>query len=332
MSLSNAEIMIREFGTEERQINAVKLNKMLNKTMRKRGKGVSKKLISKMLEEKPAEEEGEKGDIIDDIDIIEMQPERPDLYDDSCVFIFFSGSKDSSPGEGTAGEGEKVDDPSKFEELNDIQNWRRVLSNMHVKKDINGKVLPLFSLDGMKWASVEHWYHANKYKYYNDMGEGDEKYDRVEVQKGIEFYRKFSLDSKSDFCEDPKKALTVGGRAGRLNGKKYRPKELKIDPDFFEKKKNEKAMLDGQRAKYEQDEFSRRVLLATKDAKLVHLEKRRGKKSNLVTFNNSMEIRERLKSKTGLKDFSFKLDTGARGDEDDRIDGVEEKGMEKVEN
>ena len=67
------------------------------------------------------------------------------------------------------------------------------------------------------------------------MEEGDENYNRAEVQKGIEFYRKFSLDSKSEFCEDPKKALTVGGRAGRLNGKKYRPNELKMDPDFFTK-------------------------------------------------------------------------------------------------
>ena len=312
MSLSNCEIMIKEFGTEERQINAGKLNKVLNKSMRKKSKKEPKKLISKIPENETIEKE--KGDIIDDMDIMEMQPERPDLYDDSTIFIFYSGSKDSRPGEGTAGGGEKIADPSKFEELNDIENWRRVLSNMHVKKDINGKVLPLFSLDGMKWASVEHWYHANKYKYYNDMEEGDENYDRAEVQKGIEFYRKFSLDSKSEFCEDPKKALTVGGRAGRLNNKKYRPKELKMDPDFFNKKKNEKAMLIGQKAKYEQDEFSKRVLLATKDAKLVHLEKRRGKKSNLVTFNNTMEIRESLKSKEGLKDFSFKLKTEDRDD------------------
>ena len=248
-----------------------------------------------------------------------------------AIFIFFSGSKDALPGEGTASGGEKIADPSKFEELNDIENWRRVLSNMHVKKDINGRVMPLFELEGMKWASVEHWYHANKYKYYNDMEEDDENYNREEVRLGREFYRKFSLDSKSEFCEDPKQALTVGGRAGNLNKKKYRPKQLKMDPEFFKKKKNEKAMLQGQRAKYEQDDFSKRVLMATKDAKLVHLEKRRGKKSNLVTFNNSMEIRESLKNRAGFRDFSFKLNDDADAKQNDEAgDEADEKAGEKA--
>ena len=282
MSLENSQIMIKEFGTEERQLNKTKLSKILNKTMRKKqtkskNRIGSKKLINAMESKSDKQEEG---DIVDDMDIMQPEPERPDLYDDSTVFIFFSGSQDARPGEGKAGGGEKISDPTKFVELSEIQHWRRVLSNMYVHIDINGKVLPLFDLDGMKWASVEHWYHANKYKYYNDMEEEDENYNREEIRLGREFYRKFSLDSKSEFCENPKQALTVGGRAGNLNKKKYRPKQLKMDPDFFAKKKNEKAMLQGQLAKYEQNEFSKRVLLATKDAKLVHLEKRRGKKSN----------------------------------------------------
>ena len=47
--------------------------------------------------------------------------------------------------------------------------------------------LSLFELDNQKWASVEHWYHANKYKYKIDS---NEKYKN--------FYLGFTLDSNSE--------------------------------------------------------------------------------------------------------------------------------------
>ena len=53
-------------------------------------------------------------------------------------------------------------------------------------------------------------------------------------------------------------------------------------------------MEDAQRLKYNQDELSKKVLLATKDAKLIHLETRRGKPTNLVPFINTMKIRKEL--------------------------------------
>ena len=65
--------------------------------------------------------------------------------------------------------------------------------------DKDGKVVPLFELDGLKWASVEHYYHAGKYSYYNELEEGDEKYNEEEVRVGREFYRKFSIDRYSEF-------------------------------------------------------------------------------------------------------------------------------------
>ena len=87
--------------------------------------------------------------------------------------------------------------------------------------------------------------------------------------------------------------MTVGGRAGNLN-KKYRPKQLKMDPDFLLKRKMKRLCYKDSLQNMNKMNFQR-VLLAT-DAKLVHLEKGVGK-NNLVTFNNSMEIREKLKNK-----------------------------------
>ena len=57
--------------------------------------------------------------------------------------------------------------------LEKIKDWRKVLSNMHyngadyVERVEGGEIQPLFELDGLKWASVEHYYHANKFKKNN---------------------------------------------------------------------------------------------------------------------------------------------------------------------
>ena len=115
-----------------------------------------------------------------------------------------------------------------------MKNWRRVLSNMHIKKDEAGNVVPLFKLDGKNWASVEHYYHANKFKKNNP-----------------DFYNVFSMDSKSVICKDPKMALGAGGKTGKRQKdpetKKSkivfrRPKNVVMDEDFFDDGNNEKVM------------------------------------------------------------------------------------------
>ena len=95
-------------------------------------------------------------------------PEDQDLFNDDTIFYFHSGSANKKPGKGTgkiANEKIKDEDIEKFAELEKMKDWRKVLSNMYVKPKENGKVIPLFELDGLKWASVEHYYHANKFKY-----------------------------------------------------------------------------------------------------------------------------------------------------------------------
>jgi len=242
--------------------------------------------------------------------------ERPDLYDDSSLFVFYSKSRDVMPGKGGNNHkdaskkwSEKVSDPTKFDGLSRIKDWRKVLSNMWGGLPQNEEK-SLFSLDGYEWASVEHWFHANKFKW------------RVEESDEYkEFYEKFTFNSGSEICKDAKLALTAGGRSGKVMGKKYRPKSVVLDPNWEDKK--ERIMINGQKAKYEQDELSKKVLMATKDAKLVHLMLRRGKGSVLVNFNDTMEIRQSMTETMGFRKISMFKDKNVL-EEDLNIESFDE--------
>tara|TARA_A100001015_G_scaffold284085_1_gene350090 strand:- start:757 stop:3003 length:2247 start_codon:yes stop_codon:yes gene_type:complete len=220
-------------------------------------------------------------------EIVEMTPtptpEDKDLFNHDTVFVFYSKSAHKPPGKGS-GEKIKDGDKEKYAELSKIKNWRRVLSNFYMKeKDENGKVKPLFELDGLKWASVEHYYHANKFKKNNP-----------------DFYRLFSIDSGSSIMDDAKKALGAGGKTGKISGKQFRPKDIVMDEDFEDGKNKEIVMEKGQQSKYEQDELSQKVLLLTKDAKLEHYVQSRKKKEERppnVIFYDTMRIRNKLKKK-----------------------------------
>ena len=215
---------------------------------------------------------------------VEMQPtptpEDESLFNDNTVFMFYSKSANKKPGKG---KGEIIPDDRliEFNELAKMKDWRKVLSNFYIKPKRDGEVVPLFELDGLKWASVEHYYHANKFK-----------------KNHPDYYRLFSIDSGSQIMDDPKKALGAGGKTGKVSGKKFRPKNVFMDEDFFDDNNNEKVMEKGQMAKYQQDDISRQVLLATKDAKLVHYTSSRKSKADRppnVVFYDTMRIRHRLK-------------------------------------
>ena len=73
-------------------------------------------------------------------------------------------------------------------------------------------------------------------------------------------------------------------------------KHINMDEDFFNGK-HKIAMEKGQRAKYNSDIYSQKILLLTKDAKLTHLMKQRGQNSKMITFYDSMKIRKELNNK-----------------------------------
>uniref|UniRef100_A0A6C0JCD7 NADAR domain-containing protein n=1 Tax=viral metagenome TaxID=1070528 RepID=A0A6C0JCD7_9ZZZZ len=227
-------------------------------------------------------------------------PQDENLFNDDTVFYFREGSADKKPGKSIGKTmHEKIKDEDKFKDLEKIKDWRKVLSNMHyngadyvVRKEggEDGEVEPLFELDGLKWASVEHYYHANKFK-----------------KNTPDYYKQFAIDSGSAFAFEPKKALGAGGKGGKVREKNpetkkvkiifSRPRDIVMDEDFFDGRNPELVMERAQQAKYEQDDLSKRVLLATKDAKLIHHIKPRGAPRPSIVFYNTMRVRHKLKKK-----------------------------------
>tara|TARA_B110000037_G_scaffold68178_2_gene82598 strand:- start:6570 stop:8834 length:2265 start_codon:yes stop_codon:yes gene_type:complete len=236
------------------------------------------------------DEEREEEEQLEEIEMIPTPTrEDADMFDSDIEFIFYSRSTNAKPGKGK-GESLPEDKKSAYNELGDIKDFRKVLSNFYAKEKVDGVRPPLFELDGKKWASVEHYYHANKFKKNNK-----------------DYYDKFALGSGSPWEDEPLKALGAGGKGGNVREKNpetkkskiiyKRPKEIVMDEDFFDGKNREMVMERGQQAKYEQDEFSKKMLLATKDAKLSHFVPRKPKGKNLVTFYDTMRIRQKLKKK-----------------------------------
>jgi hypothetical protein len=90
------------------------------------------------------------------------------LYDENTVFLFYSKSNSKPlPGKGA---GEKIDNSnvSNYKKLATIKDWRKKLDNFWVEKTDENKIVPII-IDNHKWASVEHYYQASKFKKNNSF-------------------------------------------------------------------------------------------------------------------------------------------------------------------
>jgi predicted NAD-dependent protein-ADP-ribosyltransferase YbiA (DUF1768 family) len=197
------------------------------------------------------------------------------LYTPDIVFQFYAKSNPNAlPG---CGPGEKIPESEKihFHKLATFENWRRKLSNFWNEP---------FMLDGHTWQSVEHYYQGSKFKNNNR-----------------EFYLKFSLDSRSELASDPVLAKAAGSKSGKLKNAQnahnavIRPSRITIDPDFFNHGRSEREMENAMFAKFSQNKGLKDLLLATRNAKLVHYQ--RGARPEV--YQNLMRVRHKLRTGAG---------------------------------
>ena len=219
-----------------------------------------------------------------------LEETSSDLYDGATTFRFYSKSSDRPfPGKG---QGETLGPEGKdpYKELAKIPDWRKKLANFWKAE---------FKLDGHRWASVEHYYQASKFKRNNK-----------------DFYIKFSLDTPdSSIAKDPERAKAAGGKSGKFKGDQVRDKHIVVDPDFFDKAsasatgaanasaslgaaslakytRGELEMEAAMRAKFTQNSDLKALLIATKKAKLEHAN--HGKPGTIL--NDLMRVRRELQT------------------------------------
>ena len=172
-----------------------------------------------------------------------------DLFDKDTVFMFYSNSGSKKAGEGS---GEKIPEDRKLD-FNILNNNKGFKKDWRRKLDDSWK--SAFKLDNKKWATVDHYFYGSQFK----KGHPD-------------FYEQFSLDSNSEISVDPKKAKAAASTKGKYEKKQLRPSNVAHDIDFFQlghEQRSKEERLSALRAKFTQNMDMQKVLVETKNAKLV---------------------------------------------------------------
>jgi predicted NAD-dependent protein-ADP-ribosyltransferase YbiA (DUF1768 family) len=139
---------------------------------------------------------------------------------------------------------------NKLNEYSDLN----LKKNYDWRKMLDDEWSTIFTVDNMKWKTVEHYYQGAKFKKHNPH-----------------FYKLFSLDSDNEIAKDIEMAKSAGSQKGAYKKGKtlvpLRPSDVKIDPDFYgnrQYEEREKALY----SKFSQNPDLKRVLLLTNNAVL----------------------------------------------------------------
>lgn len=191
--------------------------------------------------------------------------------DEDTVFAFYNKSSGTpKPGKGS---NEKIPQ-NKVREYSDLAlkkhfDWRKKLDDDWSTN---------FTLDNVKWKTVEHYYQGSKFKKHNPH-----------------FYKLFSLDSDSDISKDVEIAKNAGSLKGSYKKGKtvvqIRPLEIKIDPDFYGNRKNEereKAVY----AKFSQNDDLKEIIIETKNAVLKKLVPKSKSESDMILMKVRKQIQD----------------------------------------
>jgi predicted NAD-dependent protein-ADP-ribosyltransferase YbiA (DUF1768 family) len=167
--------------------------------------------------------------------------------DEDTVFAFYNKSSGTAkPGKGA---NEKISQ-TKIRDYTELglkkfSDWRKKLDDDYST---------VFTLDNMKWKTVEHYYQAAKFKKHNPH-----------------FYKLFSLDSDNEIAKEVDIAKAAGSLKGSYKKGKtvvaLRPADIKIDPDFYGTRKTEERET-ALYAKFSQNEDLKAIIIATRNAVL----------------------------------------------------------------
>lgn len=179
-----------------------------------------------------------------------------DLFTEDVVLMFHSRSRDAAPGRGA---GEQIADGLEpaYAALAAIADWRKLLSNFADSP---------FTLDGLRWRSVEHCFQAHKFR-----------------ELAPDYFRSFALDSGSEL------ANSLGASVKKAGGRRAHPLDAAARAEWEGRKfiVQERALF----AKFSQRAEHRAALLATRDAKLTH---RPARSPRAIVEIGLMRVRKRL--------------------------------------
>jgi len=180
--------------------------------------------------------------------------------DVDTILMFYSKSRHVAVGKGKGGEKISTHKAELMNQLNDIFDWRKKLSNFYVYRSQKGTILPII-IDNQEFTSIEHYFHFCKFNNTDLDISIDEK------SKYNEYAERFrSSDVPDSYVKITGQSIKT--RGGKNSGYLHRKNWNTIQKNGFRYKDNVliKAML----AKALQFEEYKNILLATMDSLIIH--------------------------------------------------------------